>query len=214
MKTYNKLPTVFLSGIFVMFLLVSCGSSTTITGTWEREDIQQNFDNILVAALTPNTGLKSTIESHMEQNLQNAGIEASQSINVLPPKFSDDDNQKQKILNAIQTNGADAILTISILDKDTENRYVPGITSYAPYPYYGYYGNFWGYYSHWYPQFYSPGYYKEEKVYFIETNLYNAQTEDLVWSAQSQTYNPRNLKAFSEDFAEEVVEQLKEDGIL
>lgn len=214
MKKYMKLPVLLLSGVLMVFLFFSCGSSTSITGTWERQDVQKEFNNVLVAALTPNTGLKSTIERHMEQNLQQEGIVASQSINVLPPKFSDDEDQKQKILNTIQSNGFDGILTVSIIEKDTESRYVPGSASYAPYPSYGYYGSFWGYYSHWYPQFYSPGYYTEENVYYIETNLYNAQTEDLVWSAQSETYNPRDLETFSEDFAEEVVEQLAEDGII
>ncbi len=214
MKKNIKSPVVFLSGIVMLFIFVSCGSSTSITGTWERQDIQKDFNNVLVAALTPQTGEKATIESEMAQNLAEVGIEASQSIDVLPPKFSDDDNQKQRILDAIQTNGVDAILTISVIDEETETRYAPGTASYAPYPRYGFYGNFWGYYSHWYPQFHSSGYYSEDKIYFIETNLYDAETEDLIWSAQSETYNPADLEAFSEGFAEEIVEQLTDDGIL
>ncbi len=158
--------------------------------------------------------MRATIEEHMDKNLLEAGVNASQSINVLPPKFSDDNNQKQRILDAIQTNRVDAILTISVIDEENETRYAPGTVSYAPYPRYDYYGSFWGYYSHWYPQFHSPGYYLEEKVYYIETNLYDAETEDLVWSAQSETYSPADLESFSEDFAEEIVEQLVDDGIL
>ncbi len=214
MKRYIKTPVIFFSGIVMMFIVASCGSSTSITGTWERQNIQKDYNNVLVAALTPQTRVKATIESEIAEELAEAGIEASQSIDVFPPKLTDDENQKQRLVNAIQTNGADAILTVSVIDEETETRYSPGTAAYAPYPTYGYYGNFWGYYSHWYPQFYSPGYYAEDEIYFIETNLYDAETEDLIWSAQSQTYNPVDLESFSDDFAEEIVEQLTEDGIL
>lgn len=210
MKRYIKTP-VFL---FVLFIAAACSSSTSITGTWEKQDIEKDYNNVLVAALTPQTRVKATIEGEIAEELTEGGIEASQSINVLPPKFTDDDNQKQRILDAIQTNGVDAILTVSVIEEETETRYSPGTAGYAPYPAYGYYGSFWRYYSHYYTTFYSPGYYSEDEVYFIETNLYDAETEDLIWSAQSQTYNPADLEDFSDDFAEEIVEQLAEDDIL
>ncbi|MFW6370123.1 MAG: hypothetical protein ACOC10_02830 [Bacteroidota bacterium] len=214
MKKNIRLPVVIFSSFIMMIIVFSCGSSTTITGTWERQEIPRDYNNVLVAALTPQTGIKATIENEMAQNLSEVGVEASQSIEVLPPKFSDDDNQKQRVLDAIQTNEVDAILTVTVIDEETETRYSPGAASYAPYPAFDFYGNFWGYYSHWYPRFDSPGYYSEDKIYFIETNLYDADTEDLIWSAQSETYNPADIETFSEDFAEEIVEQLTEDGIL
>jgi hypothetical protein len=44
--------------------------------------------------------------------------------------------------------------------------------------------------------------------------LYDAETEDLIWSAQSETYNPVNLETFSENFAEEIVEELQAKKII
>ena len=213
MKKYRISPVISLGSIILMLVIVSCSSPTSITGTWQRQDVPADINNVMVAALTPQAGVKAVVERQIAGNLEEAGIRASQSIDVLPPKLSDDDNQKQRILNAIQTNGVDAILTVSVIDRETETRYSPGTTSYAPYPAFGFYGNFWGYYRHWYPQFHSPGYYSEDKIYFIETNLYDSQTEDLLWSAQSETYNPTDLESFSENFAEEIVKQLKNDGI-
>lgn len=215
MKHTRKISALGLSSILLLFFVFSCGtSSTTITGTWERQDIPRNYENVLVAALTSRVGVKSTVENHITQTLSEEGIQASQSVELLPPKFIEDENQRQSILNAIKSDGIDAILTVSLIDSDTETRYSRGAVSYAPYPAFGYYGNFWRYYNHWYPQFHSPGYYSEDKIYFIETNLYDAETEDLIWSAQSETYNPVSLESFSEGFAEEIVERLVEDGIM
>ena len=211
----KKFSGIIWIGVLIMFFAFSCRtSSTTITGTWEKENVEKEFSHVLVAALTSNVGAKSTIEEHLGSVLQEKGLESSTSIDLLPPRFIDDENQKQKILNTIKDDGIDAILTVSLIDSDTETRYVPGSTTYAPYPAFRYYGNFWGYYSHWSPRLYSPGYYSEDKVYYIETNLYDAQTEELIWSAQSQTYNPENLERFSGDFSREIVERLVEDNIL
>jgi hypothetical protein len=215
MKKSSSFIRLLLVSMIVIFYASSCRtSSTTITGTWEKENIIKEYNHILVAALTSNVNVKSTVEQHLEESLREHGLEASQSIELLPPRFIDDDNQKQKILNAIKEDGADAILTVSLIDRDTETRYVPGSASYAPYPAFRFYGNFWGYYNHWSPQFYSPGYYSEDKIYYIETNLYDAETEELIWSAQSQTYNPENLSRFSRDFGKEIVQRLLEDNIL
>jgi hypothetical protein len=215
MNKMNRFLSKYFIGLSIIFYAASCGtSSTTITGTWEKENINKEYNHILVAALTSNVNVKSTVEQHLEESLREQGLEASQSIELLPPRFIDDENQKQKIISGIKNSGTDAILTISLIDSDTETRYVPGATSYAPYPAYRFYGNFWGYYSHWSPQFYSPGYYSEDKVYYIETNLYDAETEELIWSAQSQTYNPENLSGFSRDFGKEIVQRLIEDDII
>jgi hypothetical protein len=214
MKKLNKIQLILISSLLLLFAFSCRTSSTMITGTWEREGIEKDYNHILVASLSTNVNLKASMERAMEQSLREKGVEASQSIDLIPPKFVDDEDQKRKIINAIRDDGVDAILTVSIIDKDTETRYTPGSAAYAPYPRHRFYGNFWGYYNHWYPRFYTPGYYSEDKIYFIETNLYDAETEDLIWSAQSQTYNPTDIESLSRDFVEEIVGRLAEDNII
>lgn len=142
------------------------------------------------------------------------GIYATLNEETLPPGPVENDQDKNEIMDIIKENGADGILTIAIIDKAAESRYAPGPRPYAPYPRYPYYGSFWGYYDYWYPYFQRPGYYSLENVYYIETNLFDAESEDLIWSAQSKTYEQANLETFSEDYAIEVVEEMVEDGII
>ena len=85
---------------------------------------------------------------------------------------------------------------------------------YSPMGYGGYYGRFYGYYSYYNPVMYDPGYYATDKNYYIEMNLYDAQTEALVWSAQSETTNPSSIESFSKTFAQSVEYQLVKDGII
>jgi len=199
----------------ILGLLMACTSSTMITGSWTSpRKTAKTYDHILVAALTDNVSAKGKLEEDFASAFADRGIAVKKSIDVFPPNFSKENNNKEALLGKIRNDGTDAILTISLVDKETETRYVPGTVSYAPYPFYPYYGSFWGYYSFVYPQVYSPGYYTEEKVYYIETNLYDAQTEDLIWSAQSETYNPANLDRFSEDFVNAIIRKMERDKVL
>jgi hypothetical protein len=61
---------------------------------------------------------------------------------------------------------------------------------------------------------YSPGYYTTDKIIYLETNLYNLATDELVWSAQSKTTNPADFSSFSREYIYAVLAQLKKDGML
>jgi hypothetical protein len=200
----------------MLLLVFGCSSSTEITGSWRNKNTpNEGINNILVTALTSKAAARQTVETDLANVLQKNGYKSMKSIDILPPSFTDGkEPDKEVILDKIKGNDIDAILTVALIDKETENRYVPGSTGYAPVPRFDYYGRFWGYYSTWYPTLYSPGYYTEDKVYFIETNLYDADTEELLWSAQSETYNPASLESFSKEFANVMVDQMATDGVL
>ena len=61
---------------------------------------------------------------------------------------------------------------------------------------------------------YDPGYYTTDKSYYLEANLYDVESEQLVWSAQSETTNPANLEAFARTFAMVISDQMIKDGVI
>lgn len=200
----------------IFLLLLACSPATEITGSWKSDNsYPEKINKILVTALTGKVNVRQTVESDLVKELQKNGYIAIKSIDVIPPTFSEEKTpDKEALLSKIKGTGVDVILTVALIDKETENRYVPGNVGYTPVTRFGYYGRFWGYYNTWYPTLYSPGYYTEEKTYFIETNLYDAGNEQLLWSAQSETYNPGGLSGFSKDFSAVVLDKLKKDGVL
>ena len=204
--------------ILTAVCLTACTPGTQITGSWKNNDAQAaatHIGAILVTALTPRVNARQSIENDLARALEEKGYKTIKSMEVLPPTFTDGGKpDKEELLSRIGNAGADAILTVALIDEETESRYVPGNAGYAPMPRFGYYGTFWGYYNTWYPTLYSPGYYEDDKVYFIETNLYDADTEELLWSAQSETYNPTSLPDFASEFAEAVVSRMQKDDLL
>ncbi|MFL5753401.1 MAG: hypothetical protein ACJ76F_08340 [Bacteroidia bacterium] len=195
--------------------LCSCASYSLITGSWKNSLYNnKSYDRILVAALTSHPVAKSAMENDIWELLVKDSLKVSRSIDMFPPKMNVSDTDKVDIMKGVKGKNIEAILTITIQRKETETRYVPGNT-YYPYSYgypYGY-RNYWGYYSYWYPS-YTPGYYTESTVYYLESNFYDVKTEELVWSAQSKTYESPELASFSKDFAKEIVARLKQEGLL
>jgi len=202
--------------ILLFAILYGCATSTQITGSWESPDAgTKKYTSIIVTALTDDTGARETAEQNVASVLAERGVKATKSIDILPPNFTKGKQvDKELLMDKIHATGSTAILTVALINKETEQRYIPGTYGYTPITRFGYYGRFSGYYTQWYPTLYSPGYYEQDKIYFIETNVYDSQTEDLIWSAQSETYNPSTLSGFSKDFAETVVGKLMKDGII
>jgi len=165
--------------IFILIIIISSCSSTVITGAWKSSTLTDanKYQNILVAALTSQTLTKATIESDLALRMSDYPINVSKSIDLFPPKMRNSDSDKVAIMNKVRGKNVDAILTISVFKKETETRYVNHRSPYDPYRY-NYYRSFWGYYSYWYPNSYSPDYYTDT-VYYIETNLYDTKTENL-----------------------------------
>lgn len=197
------------------FCLFSCAPTTKITGSWKNPSPPaKEYQTIFIATLSSNTIVKSTTENDMALALNKHGFKTIKSIDEFPPTFLNDSIPKEALMEKVRKKKNDAILTISLLKKETESRYVRGSYPYSPVTIYPYYASFWGYYSYWYPYTYNPGYYTNEYVYYFETNFYDSSDETLLWSAQSETYSYSGLSSFSKELANVIVDKMKKDGII
>jgi len=142
-----------------------------------------------------NVTVKESLENQMAVEAAKRDIKAYKSLDYFKPNFTKENMpSKDAMMNELKGLKCDAVLTVTLIDKSSETRYVPGSVTYAPYPRFTYYGNFLGYYNHWYPMVYDPGYVTTDKYYYLESNLYNSKDEQLVWSAQSETVNPGSAR--------------------
>ncbi len=195
-------------------LMLSCSPSVKILGSWTGPSTPaEGYSNLFVTALTDNILARQMVETDLDNLLLEEGVNAESSFDILPPGFKSDGVDKEEVLRKIRELGTDAILTVAVLDQTNETRYVPGSTMYSPMGY-GYYGRFWGYYNYYNPVMYDPGYYTTDKKYYLEANLYDAATEELVWSSQSETTNPSSIETFSRSFSTTIINQLIKDGLI
>jgi hypothetical protein len=203
---------VFFS-VTIAVVFFSCAPSAKLTGSWKNDQqIKKIYKVVFVAAITKNSIMRSSFESDVSAELNKDNVRTLKSIDEFPPQFGNDSVSRTALMNAVKKDGSEAILTITILKKATESRYVGGV--YSPGTNFGYYGNFWGYYNYWYPYTYNDGYYVDTDVYYLESNLYDSQTQMLLWSVQTKVYSYQNVADFSKDFAGIIVHKLKSDQII
>ncbi|WP_109698602.1 glycoside hydrolase family 18 protein [Chitinophaga deserti] len=210
------MKTSYCLTLFAAVLLSACGTTTQVTNFWRTPDApQKTYHTIFIAAMVHNVGAKQSIENNLAAAAQNKGYKAIKSGDIFPPNFTKENvPSKEAILNRVRELGCDAIFTMAVVDKTSETRYVPGSGPYAPYPAWGWYGSFWGYYNYWYPTMYNPGYYTTDKTYFLESNMYDAQTESLLFSVQSESINPGSIEDFSRSYTKSLVQALERQGLL
>jgi hypothetical protein len=204
-----------LSSFTLILFLISCKPTTQITGTWKNpKQPVKNYSNIFIASLSSNSVARSTVETDMAAAFEKENISTYKGVDEFTLGIQKDSLTREEILSVVRNKKSDAILTITLIRKETDSRYVKGDRAYAPFPHFAYYGDFTGYYSFWYPSVNMQGYYVRDKSYYLETNLYDGASEQLIWSAQSKTYNPVSLQSFSKEFSKLIVAKLKSDGML
>jgi hypothetical protein len=61
---------------------------------------------------------------------------------------------------------------------------------------------------------YSPGYYTTDKTYYIETNFYDLEEDLLLWSIQSEAYNPSSLDSWFDEYSFNLLNELAREGLI
>lgn len=189
---------------FLMLLFIGCGPANKVTSSWTNKDFKSEikYDKIFVAALVSNPHVRTHLEGDMSDAAKAYGLKVERSWDYFPPTFGKSEaTPRVTMMNKVRELKCNLIFTITLIDKESETRYVRGTMGYyGPYPGYGL--RFWGFYSYWYPYMYDPGYYVTDKSYFMEGDLFDAESETLLWSVQTKTLNPPSIEKFSKGLVE------------
>lgn len=203
--------------LLVCSVIASCSPISKITGSWvdpASKGKLLNGKTIFIASLTSNIKVRTELENGFTELVSSKNIKTVKGNDYFNPEFYKKIPAEKALQTQIQKSGADYILTISMINKNSETRYVPGMNRYAPFSRFGWYGGFYSYYNYWSPMFYEPGYYVTDRIYFMETNLYELSGNKLIWSAQSETVNPGSIDNFVRTYPKVLVDQLLKDGLI
>ena len=196
----------------IMVLLAAC-SSTQVTSSWKANEANKlNYQKVLVMGIMPNKdrSIRMNMENELAGELKDAGVNAVAASTVFAPNQLNDMNE-QKALRWLRNKGYDAVMTIVLLDKAQEKNYVPGNVTYQPYG--TYYNRFWGYYRTIYGRVYTPGYYTTNTNYFWESNLYSLNNDKMLYSVQSQSFDP-SADNIGRDYAKQITRDMLKQGVL
>lgn len=211
---------LFLIAIPVFALMFAGCSTSKITDSWvTNQQLNVSKNKILVLGLfsEKNRDAKKAMEEELAEDLRKFGYNAVTATDEFGPVAFRDMNEQQA-LQKLRENGIENVVTINLLNKDQQKKFVRE-NNYPYSPFYGY-RTFWGYYSYYRPFGYNPyfnydrGYYKTDTRYYFETNLYDVNSNKLIYSAQTQTFDANSMNTLANDYARNVVRDMKKKNVL
>jgi len=211
MKTIRtvKILTLF---SFILLLATSC-SSTKVLSSWSLNPPPVGaMDKVLVLGVMQNMQQKDEVEQAMVNQLNRSEVNAGTATSLFGPKGFRGMSEEQ-ITDKLRGSNFTSVMIVSLVDKEKEKNYVRGMRYSAP-RVVGY-SRYYRRYIVVYDQIYTPGYYATNTNYVLEADIYTVNDDDqLVYSAQTRSYDPRNARALGESFAKAIVDELKTKGII
>jgi hypothetical protein len=185
----------------VLALFAAACSSTKLVSVYaDRSFAGPPFDKLLVVGLGASEGGRAAFENAVADRLAAQGVLGVASGNVL---VSMDDVSRDSVKRWVERDGYDAVLVTRLVDVKKETSYKPPTYT----DFYGYWGSYGSYVT-------SPGYVLETTTLLVETSLFDASTGKVVYSAQSETFQPSSRDAMIGDLVPLLVGDLTQRGML
>jgi hypothetical protein len=208
------MKTVLNSVLALLLVLVTGCSSSKITSSWRTPDaVQTPLNKIMVVGLIREADrtMKEQLEEHMIDDLKALGYNAVSAYKEYGPKAFENMDEKA-VLEKLKNSNVDAVITIVLLSKQRERLYRPAAIIQSPYAVH--YNRFWGYYSTLSDRIYSPGYYETSTKYFWESNMYCLCDKALLYSSQTQSFDPLSSGTLGHEYGKKIVNDMLKKKII
>ena len=191
--------------VFVGGLLNAC-ASTKLSQTWVDKSFKgKTVSNVLVIGIADEESKRRLFESTFVQQLKAVGVAAVSSADVIPIP-ANKKLEKETILQAINKFNNDAVLITYVASIDSSTSYQPAVMGRGV----GYYGHYRYSYGH----IIRPSRVTSHTKICLKTNLYDAESEKLIWFGQSQSRTPDYVSKLFDDVIEVVVKDMQKNKLL
>ncbi|HEX6998189.1 MAG TPA: hypothetical protein VF322_08585 [Gammaproteobacteria bacterium] len=174
------------------------------------------FGRVAVVALFDTEAESRRFEQLAAEHLQERGVEAVEAQRFLEPDREYTYEEMEAELADTEVAG---ILIFRLIAVDERRGYhppTPYLHSVPPAiivgdPYFWYYYPHWNYYWHWRATrdvVRSPGYWTETSYLVVETSLYDNASDQLVWTAKSETMDDTQFERLADSIVNAVSRQL------
>lgn len=194
-------------GILLISILFLTCSTSKLVYSWVPEGSTQNkFNSIMVLALIKDNDryTQEKMEAHLSLDLSQKGYQAFSALKVYGPNSFEIMTQKEAF-EKLKGSDVDAILTIVLVNKNSEYVLRPSRNSaigevYEP--------MVLNYYSDIYRQMMDPNFYLLNTEYFWESSLYDLNKNKLVYTSQTQSFNPASTESLAHEYGKLIVKDI------
>ena len=200
----------FLSCCIVTFLFVltSCASSK-ITGEWKNPELgPKKYNHILIIGVAKQPDRREFYENEFAKQLNRQGVMAIASHTIIPRDKMQD---KDTIVKSIEGMRVDGVVVTRLQGLKTQQQLAGGNKNQVPS---GYYTNMYNYYNSSFSTAPSTSYAETHEYLQLESNLYDAESEKLVYTITTDTFIRQKFHSRITAYIETVVRHLKDNNLL
>ncbi len=201
-----KKPTLTITACLASALLLAACASTSLTKVTVAKDYTGGkLTRIMVVGVSEKDQVRKDFEDDFAAALAKLKVTATPSYRLIPKAKEKD---PKAILALAEKAGVQAVLVTHYKGTTQTKQYMP-----PPMPYYG--GSFGTYYGPVYSYVRQPGgYYRTVKFVKLESKLYSVPAGKLIWSADSDTFEPGDMKDLTSGLASAVAKSLQKRGLI
>ena len=192
----------------VLLITLTACTTTKLSGSYTDEGLAgKKFQHILIIGAAKQPDIRKQFEDEFVRQLQAQNVKAIPSHTILS---ADKMMDRNIISTKISELGVDSVLVTRLVGVEKKREIDSGSTYRVPYAYYSK--------MH---EYYKKGFESEEaspltthKVISLETNIYDAETEKLVWATASDVQVQDKISKLSKDFIKAVISKMLSDEVI
>jgi len=198
--------------VFIIFVVTSC-SNTRIISSWSISNPPSDaMRKVLVIGVMSDREARDQIEQAMVTTLNRDGIAASTAVSIFGPRRFDS-MQESDIINKLRGSEYTSVMIVSLVNKERDIRYVPGTFYVFPSSHMGF-SRFYRRYWFVHDQMYVPGRFETTTNWVLEADIFTINDDQLIYSAQTRSYDPSSARSMAEGFARAIVAELRTKGMI
>jgi hypothetical protein len=190
--------------LLLMLLVVAGCMATRFSRVWQDDSYRKGpVKDVLVIAILPNPGISRMVEDEMAQQLRSRGVNSVLSYEEFPGKPP----TRGDVMSRLGKLGVDAVLVTRLTGKESK--------SYQDYPAdYGAVLKQWDEMGMRPPGWATPARRPPENYALMLTDLYDAETQKIIWSALTETWIVGMDRRLTSSFVSTVLKRLAEGGFI
>lgn len=200
--------------LVILLFIISCSTFTKVTSTWKADNVPpRQYNKVMVLGIIreADRNVRIQMENHLVNDLKDLGYNVFSAYQQYGPKMFQDMTEEQAN-ERLAKDDVDAVITIVLLDKEKERYYAPRAMIYSPYA--TYHNHMWDYYFLLYNHIDEPGYYNVTTKYFWESNLYDLTGNKLIFSVQTQSFDPTSASELAHEYGQKIVKAMVKNDVL
>jgi len=194
------------SGLIIAMIIFACSPSTELTDIYVDETFSgKEIKKILVLGMAKDEWKRKVYENEFRSQLLNHNVEVLLAWQELP---KGEQLNRETFEKYFREKNVDAILAAIEGGESADKTLYGGSGSSHVYV------GFYGFYASTASFYYNSEFLAEEKIVHMRTNLYETTDGKIIWSAKSQSYEPKNTGDVVKTVSNKVVNEISRMGYI